>query len=119
MGFFFFFPNFVTDIKTLSNAGHWWLMSVIPATQETEIRRITVRSQPGQIVHETLSQKHPSQRRAGGVAQGVAPEFKPQYQKKKKKKKKTCEHLHFSTRLSAPGGWGPTCLISQPFPLFT
>jgi hypothetical protein len=30
-----------------------------------------VRSQPRQTVHETLSQKHPWQRKAGGVAQGV------------------------------------------------
>jgi hypothetical protein len=35
-----------------------------------------VRSQLGQIVQETLSQKHQSQKRAGGVAQGVGPEFK-------------------------------------------
>jgi hypothetical protein len=27
------------------------------ATQEAEIKKITVRSQPGQIVHETLFQK--------------------------------------------------------------
>jgi hypothetical protein len=39
----------------------------------------------GQIVHETLSQKSPSQKRAGGVAQGEGPEFKPQYHKKKKR----------------------------------
>jgi hypothetical protein len=32
-----------------------WLTPVILATQGAEIRRITVRSQPGQIVHETLS----------------------------------------------------------------
>jgi hypothetical protein len=31
--------------------------------------------------------KNPSQKRAGGVAQGEGPEFKPQYHKKKKKKK--------------------------------
>jgi hypothetical protein len=43
------------------------------------IRRITVQSQPRQIVHKTLSQKHPSQKKAGGVAQGVNPEFNPQY----------------------------------------
>jgi hypothetical protein len=30
--------------------------------------------------------KNPSQKRAGGVAQGVGPVFKPQYGKKKKKK---------------------------------
>jgi hypothetical protein len=34
------------------------LVTVIPATQEAEISRITVQSQPRQIVHETLSQKH-------------------------------------------------------------
>jgi hypothetical protein len=38
-------------------------------TQEAEIRRITVRSQPGKIVCETLSPKKPSQKTAGGVAQ--------------------------------------------------
>jgi hypothetical protein len=32
--------------------------------------------------------KNPSQKRAGGVVQGVDPEFKPQYYKKKKKRKK-------------------------------
>jgi hypothetical protein len=38
------------------------------------------------IVHETLSQNNSSQKRAGGVAQGVDPEFNPQYHKKKKVK---------------------------------
>jgi hypothetical protein len=57
-------------------------MPVILATQEAEIRRIMVQSQPRQIVWETLSQENPSQRRAGGVAQGTVPEFKPQCQKK-------------------------------------
>jgi hypothetical protein len=36
----------------------------------------------GEIVHETLSQKTPSQKRAGGVTQSVGPEFNPQNHKK-------------------------------------
>jgi hypothetical protein len=69
-----------------SFARRQWLTPVILATQEAEIRRTTVQSQHRQIVCETLPQKHPSQKRAGGVAQGVGPELKPQYCKKKKKK---------------------------------
>jgi hypothetical protein len=38
------------------------------------------------MVRETLSQKNLSQKRAGTVAQGVGPEFKPQSAKKEKKK---------------------------------
>jgi hypothetical protein len=34
-----------------------WFTPVILATQEAEMRRITVQSQTGEIVHETLSQK--------------------------------------------------------------
>jgi hypothetical protein len=37
-------------------------MPAILATWEAEIRRIVVRSQPGQIVHETLSQKYLTQK---------------------------------------------------------
>jgi hypothetical protein len=40
-------------------------MPVILALQEGETRRIKVQSQPGQIGHETLSQKYPTQKRAG------------------------------------------------------
>jgi hypothetical protein len=32
---------------------------------------------------KTLYRKNPSQKRAGGMVQGVGPEFKPQYHKKK------------------------------------
>jgi hypothetical protein len=41
------------------------------------------RSQPWQIVPEILSWKKQSQKRAGRVAQGVGPKFKPQYHKNK------------------------------------
>jgi hypothetical protein len=58
-------------------------MPVILATQEEEIRRITIQCQPRQIVCRTLSQKNPSQKRDGGAAQGVDLKFKPQYCKKK------------------------------------
>jgi hypothetical protein len=60
-------------------------MLVTPATQEAEIRRIAVLSQPRQIVLQDPILKNPSKNRAGGVAQGEGPEFKPQYRKKKKK----------------------------------
>jgi hypothetical protein len=44
-------------------AGCLWLMPVILATWEAEIRRIEVRGQLGQIVCETLSPKEPAQSR--------------------------------------------------------
>jgi hypothetical protein len=37
-------------------------MPIILATQEAEIRKITIQSQPGQIVHETLSRKYLTQK---------------------------------------------------------
>jgi hypothetical protein len=76
------------SLKNCEEDGHRWLTPVILTTQEAEIRRIAVQDcQLGQIVCETLSQKkNPSQKRAGGVSQGIGPEFKPQYHKKKKKK---------------------------------
>jgi hypothetical protein len=75
------------DQESSTQARHQWLTPVILATQEAEIRRITVRSQPRQIVGETLSRKNPSQKRAGRVAQNVNPEFKLQYYKKIKRKR--------------------------------
>jgi hypothetical protein len=54
-------------------------MPVVLAIQDIEIRRIAIRSQPGLIVCETLSQKTCHKNRAGRVAQGEGTEFKPQY----------------------------------------
>jgi hypothetical protein len=44
---------------------------VILPTQEVEIGRILVQSQPREIVHEILSGKNPSQKRAGSTVQVV------------------------------------------------
>jgi hypothetical protein len=55
-----------------------------------------VRSQPRQIVCETLS-KILITKRAGGVAQDEGPEFKPQYCKKKEKVKDKLG-LHLATQ---------------------
>jgi hypothetical protein len=62
-----------------------WLTSVILATQEAEISRIVVQSQPGQFSRPYLKNTHHI-KRACGVAQGVGSGFKPQYWGKKKKK---------------------------------
>jgi hypothetical protein len=43
-----------------NKARHQWLTPVILATQEAEIRRIAVLSQPKQTGHKTLSQKYPT-----------------------------------------------------------
>jgi hypothetical protein len=49
-----------------------------------EIRRISVGSQPRQIVLETLSRKTLQKNRAGRGTQGDSPEFKSHNHKKKK-----------------------------------
>jgi hypothetical protein len=45
-------------------------------------------SKPAQANRSYLRKKPVTKKRAGGVAQGVDPEFKPQNHKKKKKEKK-------------------------------
>jgi hypothetical protein len=59
---------------------------VILATQEAEMRKISVCTQLGQILCKTLSRKNPSQKRSGGMAERVGPEFKPQCHKRQNKK---------------------------------
>jgi hypothetical protein len=58
-------------LKIPDFAGCQWLMPVILAIEEAEIRRIAVQSQPREVVHENLSRKNPSHThkiRAGEVA---------------------------------------------------
>jgi hypothetical protein len=56
-----------THLKGHNSARHRWFTPVILAIQEADIRRIMIRSQPVQIVRETLSQKKLS------LKAGVAP----------------------------------------------
>jgi hypothetical protein len=56
-----------------------WFPPIILVTQEAEIRRIMVQSQPWANNSRDPISKNPSQKRAGGLTQGVGPEFKPQY----------------------------------------
>jgi hypothetical protein len=61
-------------------------MPIILTTQEADIRRILIQSQSRANSSRDPISKNLSQKRASGVAQGVVPEFKPQYCKKRKKK---------------------------------
>jgi hypothetical protein len=70
---------------SLTAAGHWWFTPVILASQETEISRIHSSKPARTNTSQDPMLKILNTKRAGGVAQGVDPEFKPQYRKKKKK----------------------------------
>jgi hypothetical protein len=61
-------------------AWHWGLTPVIPATQEDHSSKPAL----GKQFTRPYLKKTPSQKRSGGVAQGVDPEFKSQPPKKKK-----------------------------------
>jgi hypothetical protein len=57
-----YYPCFANEdskkLRILLKSLCWWLTPIILVTWETETRRIKVRSQPRQIVQETLSQKN-------------------------------------------------------------
>jgi hypothetical protein len=53
--------------------GRRWLMPVILASQEAEIRRIAIQHQPWEIVYETISQKNPSHKKDWWSASGCRP----------------------------------------------
>jgi hypothetical protein len=73
----------VPQCKTIVLARHWWLTPVILATKEAETRRISIQSQSGQKVHETLSRKTLHKNRVVGVAQGEDPSSSPSAAKQK------------------------------------
>jgi hypothetical protein len=61
-----FFGMIVNGIGALNfnfRARYKWLMPVILAAQEAQIRGLSARSQPRQIVWETLSWKYPTQKK--------------------------------------------------------
>jgi hypothetical protein len=68
-------------------------MPAILATQEAEIRRISVQSHWRQIVRDTLSRKYPSQTKAAEWLEVKALSSSPIITKKKKKKRKRKEKL--------------------------
>jgi hypothetical protein len=57
--------------KTRTPAGRTWLTTVILATWEADIKRITVQHQPRQIVRETSICKITKAKSTGGLTQAV------------------------------------------------
>jgi hypothetical protein len=62
-------------VKSPKEPGAGGSCLVILATQETESRRMAVRSQPGKTVSKKFIKK---KKKAGGMAESVVLEFKPQ-----------------------------------------
>jgi hypothetical protein len=87
-------------VKTVKNTSSecWWLLPVILATQEAEIRRIEAQSYPGHIDPGGPILKKPfTKNRAGGIAQGEDPEFNPQLNTAKTTTTTTTAHTHTYT----------------------
>jgi hypothetical protein len=80
-GEIFYYSNIIRDFVGQAPVAH----ACNPTYSGGRDQKTEVQSQPRQIVHKTLCRKKKSPKRAGGVAQGVGPEFKPQYCQKKKK----------------------------------
>jgi hypothetical protein len=78
-------PDF--EDQKVNKAGCRWLMPVILATQEAEIEGGSLKSAQANSLGDLISKKKKknSQKRVGGVVQGVRLEFKPQHHQKKKK----------------------------------
>jgi hypothetical protein len=63
-----------TCSKPTEQSWAWWLMPVIPANQEAEDH--SSKPAPANSLQDPISKKTHHKKRAGGVAQGVGPEFK-------------------------------------------
>jgi hypothetical protein len=55
----------------LPHKSSYYCQASVAHAYNPEIKRISAQRQPRQIIHKTLSQKNPPQKRAGGVAHGV------------------------------------------------
>jgi hypothetical protein len=97
LGLMFLLPHVHSGLDMLRKVVSSW--ALVAHSCNPRDQRIVVWCLTGQIVHEILSWKYSTQKRAGGVTQviehlpGKCPEFKPQYWKKKKKKRLVSECL--------------------------
>jgi hypothetical protein len=92
----------VQGTKTRKRSGRRWLTPVILATQEVEIRRNSGSKPTWANSSRDPILKNTSPERAGGVAQGVGPEFKYQYCKKKKKVCVCSVQVHLFSEMCQP-----------------